>query len=38
MLTYDREDNDASKHGCEAVGERHHDGIPVTVVVHRVVR
>ena len=38
ILTYDREDNNASKHGCEAVCERHHDSIPVTVVVDRVVR
>lgn len=38
ILTYDREDNNASKHWCEAICEWHHDSIPVTVVVNRVIR
>jgi hypothetical protein len=38
MLTYDRKDNNASEHRCEAIGEGHHDGISITVVVNGVIR
>ncbi len=37
-LTHDGKDDDDCKHGGEAVGESHNDGVPHAVVVGRVVR